>query len=274
MKADICTILAPIITILCVYWISPYIAIILSLLCSIGMIWEVIETNQLIPTTVNHNTPAYSQDDRFYRFAEDREAYSQHLQVVDTKSKIKANPPVIQNNITSVFGCLFSGVHGTQTKCGNTSRMPGDPHLCWEHRKEVNSWALNSTMKPYIKRRGFTVIVPPLRHEIDFDTFLRLSAGDRELYLNAHENQMPPNPHNTSYCPAYNTVSIIPKKRTRPSQRPQSGIDMTCIVCMNNTREIIFLPCKHVICCNICATQINKCPQCREIIREKPKIYL
>ena len=37
---------------------------------------------------------------------------------------------------------------------------------------------------------------------------------------------------------------------------------------------ILFLPCKHVSCCEKCAENLNNCPLCRNSIQSKIKIYL
>ena len=48
-----------------------------------------------------------------------------------------------------------------------------------------------------------------------------------------------------------------------------------CVVCMDQMREIIFLPCTHLACCKACSEEINKdnnqCPICRTKIAQKIK---
>ena len=51
---------------------------------------------------------------------------------------------------------------------------------------------------------------------------------------------------------------------------------LQCVVCHNTERNVVFLPCKHFACCEVCANNLytNKCPTCRGIIEEKQIVYL
>ena len=40
----------------------------------------------------------------------------------------------------------------------------------------------------------------------------------------------------------------------------------SCSVCFTNTRNIIFEPCNHFVCCKDCGIKLNKCPICRSDI--------
>ena len=42
-----------------------------------------------------------------------------------------------------------------------------------------------------------------------------------------------------------------------------------CIICFNNERKSVFLPCGHLTCCSECTEKISKCPICRTIIKHK-----
>jgi len=41
-----------------------------------------------------------------------------------------------------------------------------------------------------------------------------------------------------------------------------------CVVCMDDTRQSIFMNCGHLVCCNNCSTQFKNCPMCRSKIVE------
>lgn len=47
-----------------------------------------------------------------------------------------------------------------------------------------------------------------------------------------------------------------------------------CLLCYSKQREILFMNCKHLLCCNSCSEKLKKCPICREIIVEKIKIFV
>lgn len=52
-------------------------------------------------------------------------------------------------------------------------------------------------------------------------------------------------------------------------------MEVRCIVCMENPREIILLPCNHVCLCEDCAEKIDrKCPVCKGSIEGKRAAYL
>lgn len=58
----------------------------------------------------------------------------------------------------------------------------------------------------------------------------------------------------------------------------QSGIQELasapqCIICMDASREIMF-QCGHAVTCQVCSTNLIKCPMCDVIINKKQRIYL
>jgi len=46
-----------------------------------------------------------------------------------------------------------------------------------------------------------------------------------------------------------------------------------CIVCMEKTREIVFLPCCHFLTCPHCSPKVSKCPICEKRIEKNLKIF-
>ena len=47
-----------------------------------------------------------------------------------------------------------------------------------------------------------------------------------------------------------------------------------CTICMDDSRNQVFLPCKHCITCERCSIQCENCPICRTNIVQRMKIYL
>lgn len=45
-----------------------------------------------------------------------------------------------------------------------------------------------------------------------------------------------------------------------------------CVICMEETVQVIFLPCGHMCCCSGCHTEIRDCPMCRAYIERKIKV--
>ena len=46
---------------------------------------------------------------------------------------------------------------------------------------------------------------------------------------------------------------------------------VNCTICMAAPRTVLFLPCKHFICCAACAAELRSqdCPHCRQRIAQK-----
>ena len=47
-----------------------------------------------------------------------------------------------------------------------------------------------------------------------------------------------------------------------------------CTICLDNGRQVCFLPCKHTVTCGECAEAVDTCPVCRQPIAEKMRIFL
>lgn len=51
-----------------------------------------------------------------------------------------------------------------------------------------------------------------------------------------------------------------------------TGSMAECVVCMENDVNVIFLPCGHLCCCNVCQTSLNDCPMCRCNIERRIRV--
>jgi hypothetical protein len=40
-------------------------------------------------------------------------------------------------------------------------------------------------------------------------------------------------------------------------------LETECLICMCETKDSVFNPCGHYVCCKTCATRVDKCPMCR-----------
>lgn len=50
----------------------------------------------------------------------------------------------------------------------------------------------------------------------------------------------------------------------------------TCVVCMDRERSVVFLPCKHFVCCTACTATLNvpaACPMCRQSVQSTIDVY-
>lgn len=78
----------------------------------------------------------------------------------------------------------------------------------------------------------------------------------------------------TSWGPDENTTG---QRKANRAKVPDENLpsEVRCIVCMENPREIILLPCKHVCLCEDCAEKISRmCPVCNKRIEGKRAVYL
>ncbi|NXG21854.1 LRSM1 ligase, partial [Grallaria varia] len=60
-----------------------------------------------------------------------------------------------------------------------------------------------------------------------------------------------------------------------PTAPPLQGEDRRseCVVCLEQEPQMIFLPCGHVCCCQICCEQLHSCPLCRQDITQRIRIF-
>ena len=47
-----------------------------------------------------------------------------------------------------------------------------------------------------------------------------------------------------------------------------------CIICMDATSDTVLDPCMHLCCCSGCAKQLQECPQCREPVEYRKRVYV
>jgi hypothetical protein len=46
-----------------------------------------------------------------------------------------------------------------------------------------------------------------------------------------------------------------------------------CVVCQNRQKEIVYLPCCHLVCCEYCSIQLNKCSICNGQVAGRIKFF-
>ncbi|VDO04661.1 unnamed protein product [Rodentolepis nana] len=62
-----------------------------------------------------------------------------------------------------------------------------------------------------------------------------------------------------------------PKAETMPSAPPVHVVahfEVECCICQDAQCTIIFLPCGHVCCCDMCSVKVNQCPLCRVVVQQ------
>lgn len=59
--------------------------------------------------------------------------------------------------------------------------------------------------------------------------------------------------------------------------KTETNTDFSCVICLDNMREIMLRPCNHLCVCNICVSSIiadSKCPMCRQTVVASEYVYL
>lgn len=89
------------------------------------------------------------------------------------------------------------------------------------------------------------------------------------------EEEAVPSPSSLPSAPGETPTSTPPLTPVNPSA--PSLIDgpgsSECVVCMETESQVIFLPCGHVCCCQMCSDALQTCPLCRSNIAQHLRIY-
>ncbi|KAL4609353.1 E3 ubiquitin-protein ligase LRSAM1 [Arapaima gigas] len=73
-------------------------------------------------------------------------------------------------------------------------------------------------------------------------------------------------PASPPFSPGLDMVPSAPSLEERPRSSE-------CVVCMEKESQVIFLPCGHVCCCQVCSDALQTCPLCRSHIPQRIRIY-
>ena len=68
-----------------------------------------------------------------------------------------------------------------------------------------------------------------------------------------------------------------PKRSRRPREPEPAAtqtVSMECRICYDRPIEVLLLPCKHLVCCQICASLSSACPLCRGRVSESIRVYM
>lgn len=77
---------------------------------------------------------------------------------------------------------------------------------------------------------------------------------------------------NTFQIPSPPRTPGTPVTPSAPSPVEGPG-SSECVVCMETGAQVIFLPCGHVCCCQVCSDALQNCPLCRSNISQRVRLY-
>lgn len=70
-----------------------------------------------------------------------------------------------------------------------------------------------------------------------------------------------------------NKIQEVRKTEPNNSSKDDSSKD-DCVVCLDQTKSMVFVPCGHLACCEKCANVQQTCPICRSIVSTKVKLFV
>ncbi|XP_040915198.1 E3 ubiquitin-protein ligase LRSAM1 [Toxotes jaculatrix] len=95
-----------------------------------------------------------------------------------------------------------------------------------------------------------------------------------EIVPTAPSASRPLSPPNTSTVqissPPLTPGTPVTPSAPSPVEGPGSS---ECVVCMETGAQVIFLPCGHVCCCQVCSDAVQNCPLCRGNISQRIRLY-
>ena len=59
----------------------------------------------------------------------------------------------------------------------------------------------------------------------------------------------------------------------RARRAVQNEGEQKCVVCLEAARDVVFMPCFHVVSCWNCGLRVSECPVCRVAIQQKRRVY-
>jgi len=140
--------------------------------------------------------------------------------------------------------------------------------------------------------RGHTVRVPVVSAIVSYNASSSLSSPGGAIvpsrYVTQFTNPAPVGnvspsfrpPPAGSNPPAANLVLSADGPQCRPLPVSwDKGLQvatlrvMHCSVCLENERNVVLMPCRHLCCCSVCSRQLALCPVCKAVISEFFPIY-
>ncbi|KAM6901174.1 E3 ubiquitin-protein ligase LRSAM1 isoform 2-T2 [Lycodopsis pacificus] len=95
---------------------------------------------------------------------------------------------------------------------------------------------------------------------------------EAEVVPTAPSPSPPQSPPSTFQIPSPPLTPGTPVTPSAPSPVEGPG-SSECVVCMETGSQVIFLPCGHVCCCQVCSGALQNCPLCRSNISHHVRLY-
>jgi len=208
--------------------------------------------NKKIKTYITHHA-------RFTKIFEFKnQVYAVLTKALTMKLRKKFNPDVkkIEALLLTTFQLnLMSPKQMENVLCAYTAfckrlNIPEEIHLVIKLEKCIADKSEQPVKKPEEEKREERKL--PKKEDSD-----AIAVKNKEEGANKENGQEPPE----------NAEEDLPS-------RPIYGhvVVSDCVICMEKTREIVFLPCSHFLTCPLCAPRVIKCPMCNQRIEKHLKI--
>lgn len=65
------------------------------------------------------------------------------------------------------------------------------------------------------------------------------------------------------------------RRKAERQRREELDSEATlCVVCQDEARRLVFMPCRHLACCGTCGGNLTHCPLCRTAIDKRWEVFL
>uniref|UniRef100_A0AAY4EGN0 RING-type domain-containing protein n=1 Tax=Denticeps clupeoides TaxID=299321 RepID=A0AAY4EGN0_9TELE len=108
-----------------------------------------------------------------------------------------------------------------------------------------------------------------LRHMTERD-LIKVHFSSPKAVPQGEEVGVLPSAHVLMPTPPLTPSSPVTPSAPSPVDSPGSS---ECVVCMETASQVIFLPCGHVCCCQVCSDALQSCPLCRGDISQRVRLY-
>lgn len=125
---------------------------------------------------------------------------------------------------------------------------------------------------------GGVTFGPPTPAEFQIDIFVPNATVNAANGPVSHIPQAVINNHNN--LAAMGGLNVDLANRPPSLEIEDMRVDLACSICYSYVADVMFLPCRHLICCNWCAVAINanvpgaaRCPVCRTQVESAVRAY-
>ncbi|XP_041825446.1 E3 ubiquitin-protein ligase LRSAM1 isoform X2 [Melanotaenia boesemani] len=127
----------------------------------------------------------------------------------------------------------------------------------------INETGIQTALLAWAREHQPAGACKPAEKEEETEVFPSAPSPSSPPFLPSTSTIQRPSPPHTPGTP------VTPSAPT-PVDGPGSS---ECVVCMETGSQVVFLPCGHVCCCQVCSGALQNCPLCRSNISQRIRLY-